>query len=292
MSKARVASSAEPSRFEPVEMNDADLIPVETLDRSKPKRRGGTRIPWRTIQIATMLGALILIVASARWEWNWGTFSSFGWGPFQIACPLGVAQVIAATQEFIPALALAGLAGVLVTIIFGRAFCGWICPGRWIFNCAPRTAPKPWAARPWIQTGIVAGVIGLSWVCHNPLFCVICPVGGICRGAIGLNTGGNWLSSVGWLGAIIGMEWLSRRSWCRDLCPVGALLSRISVLNPFLKVRANPEKCHPCLVCMKKCPEGINLSKNPDLATCTKCFACQSACPRGGVEITFWNHAK
>jgi polyferredoxin len=268
-------------------MDRTGRIPVETTVRPSLKRKSAARVPWRRLQIATMFGALILVAASARWELGLGTFSSFGWGPFRIACPLGVAQVMVASQEFIPALALAGLTGIALTIIFGRVLCGWVCPGRWIFNRSPRIAPKGWAARPWIQSGIVAGVIGLSWACHNPVFCIICPVGGVCRGAIAASTGGSLLPTIGWLGALVGVEWFSGRSWCRDLCPVGAMLGRISALNPFLKVRANPERCHPCLACMRTCPEGINLSKDTDLSTCTKCFACQSACPRGSVEIRF-----
>ncbi|MBI5300819.1 MAG: 4Fe-4S binding protein [Chloroflexi bacterium] len=231
--------------------------------------------------------ALAVIAFSAHWNLGLGTFSVFGWGPLRIACPLGVAQIIAATQTIVPTLAIAGLATVILTMIFGRVFCGWFCPGRWLFNHGPRTAQQPWAAREWIQGGIIASVIGLSYVFHNPLFCIICPVGSICRGALAVSTGESLLPAFGWLSALVSVEWLSGRAWCRDLCPVGAMYSRISALNPFIKAKANPEKCRPCLACMKKCPEGMNLSQTSNLSTCTKCFACESACPRDAVEIKF-----
>ncbi len=260
---------------------------METTSQTRPvvKKKNMTSSRWSRIQILTTLGALGLIIVSARMGWGLGSFSTFGWGPFEIACPLGVAQIMAATQTIVPALVIAGLVGVLVTILFGRAFCGWLCPGRWLFNRGPRTAKTPWKYRAWVQGGIIATVLGAAVTFHNPVFCIICPVGSICRGAMVAGTGGSILPSVGWLSALFSVEWLSGRSWCRDLCPVGATLSRISALNPFIKVQANPEKCHPCLACMKKCPEGVNLSQSPDLSTCTKCFACQGTCPRGAVEV-------
>jgi len=252
-------------------------------------RKRVTNDKWARARFATTIGALLVITLGAGLDINVGTFSSFSLGPVTIACPLGVAQIMAASQTFLPGLAFAGLLGIALTIFFGRAFCGWLCPGRWLFNRAPRMAKTGWKNRAWVQGGIVAGVIGAAVAFHNPLFCIICPVGSICRGAVAAGAGGSILPSLGWLGAVFGAEWLSGRSWCRDLCPVGATLSRISALNPFVKPKAQPEKCRPCLACMKKCPESVNLSQQPDMASCTKCFACQGACPRDAVAITLVN---
>lgn len=259
--------------------------PVE-FDSAASEEKNGTRTRWSYWRTGVTIFALVVIALSAHWNLGLGTFSVFGWGPLRIACPLGAAQVMAATQTWMPTIAIAALATIFFTLILGRVFCGWFCPGRWLFNHGPRTSKQPWAARGWIQGGIIAGVIGLSYVFHNPLFCVICPVGSICRGALAVGTGESLLPSIGWLGALVSAEWLSGRSWCRDLCPVGALYSRISALNPFIKPKANPDKCRPCNACVKNCPEGLVLSKSPDLSTCTKCFACQTACPREAVEIT------
>ncbi|MBL7163016.1 MAG: 4Fe-4S binding protein [Anaerolineales bacterium] len=208
-------------------------------------------------------------------------------GPFEIACPLGVAQLIAATGKIIPGLLLAGLIGFSLIVLFGRAFCSWICPGRWIFNRGPVKSSKPWKYRVWAQRAIVGGVVGAAYVCHNPIFCTICPAGVICRGAIAAGTGGSILPTIGWMGALVGVEWASGRSFCRDLCPLGAGISRLSRFNPFLKVSNNPETCQPCIACERVCPEDLNLSQDTDLSTCTKCMECIPACPWGAIEIKY-----
>jgi len=206
-------------------------------------------------------------------------------GPLEIACPLGVAQLIATSRVIVPSLLIAGILGFLLIVLFGRAFCGWICPGRWIFNRGPTTDSKPWKYRAWAQRLIVGGAVGAAYVCHNPDFCVICPAGVVCRGAIATGTGGSILPTIGWLGALVGFEWASGRSFCRDLCPLGAGISRLSHFNPFLQVRSKSVTCQPCVACQRVCPEDLNLSQETDLSSCTKCMECISACPRSAVEI-------
>jgi ferredoxin-type protein NapH len=194
-------------------------------------------------------------------------------------------QLMAAWRRIIPGLLLAGMLGFGLIVLFGRAFCGWICPGRWIFNRGPTANSKPWKYRAWAQRIIVGGVLAAAYVCHNPIFCTICPAGVVCRGAIAAGTGGSILPTFGWMGALQGLEWASGRSFCRDLCPMGAWLSRLSRLNPFFRLKSNPTTCHPCIACQRVCPEDLNLAKDSNLSSCTKCMQCLTTCPRGAVEI-------
>lgn len=251
---------------------------VEAKPQSKRIRPAAN--PWPRLRLLTTLVFLALAGSGAVT----GGTSYVSIGPLAIACPLGVAQIFAATRSFLLPLALAGLAGLSPIVLFGRAFCGWICPGRWIFNRGPGTAKKPWRGSAWVQRLMVGGVIAVAWWCRSPVFCTICPAGLFCRGAIAAGTGGNPLPTLGWLSALVGFEWASGRSWCRDLCPLGAALGQLSRLNPFLGVRANPDRCRPCLACERACAMGLNLSRDADLSACTKCLACQPACPRNAVE--------
>ncbi len=244
-----------------------------------------SRVFWSRLRFITSISALALIGITAMLKVELGTFSSFSLGPIQFACPLGVAQVIAASQQFAPTLLIGGLVGLASIVLLGRVFCGWLCPGRWMFNRGNWRSSEPFKYRGWIQGALAGGAIGLAAVCHTPVFCVICPAGVVCRGAIAAGTGGSLLPALGWISAIMGTEWFSRRSWCRDLCPLGGAISLVSRLNPFLKFKANPERCRPCLACEKACPEGMNIGRAGDISTCIKCFACQSVCPREAVEF-------
>jgi ferredoxin-type protein NapH len=256
---------------------------MTATNASRPKTSNNAlkKNPWPKVRlIATLL--FFYFVGSILWN---GTTCSVSFGAVGIACPLGVAQVMAAAEKFIPSLALAGLLGIGVVVLFGRAFCSWICPGRYVFNHLANKPSPPSKTHVWIQSALVTGVVGVAWLCHNPIFCVICPAGVACRGALAAGTGGSLLPTIGWMTALVGVEWASGLSFCRDLCPLGAGISRMSMLNPFLKVKANQEKCVPCTICEKACTESINLSRDTDLTTCTKCLDCQPACPRDAIEV-------
>ncbi|MBC8336582.1 MAG: 4Fe-4S binding protein [Anaerolineales bacterium] len=236
---------------------------------------------WATIRFLVTILFFILI-GGGLWI---GSTCSVSIGSVELTCPLGAAQVMAAAGVFIPALALGALLTILLIVLFGRAFCSWICPGRWIFNRRTQSGSRFRKYRAWIQRGLVGGVIGAAWLCHTPAFCIICPVGLSCRGAIAAGSGGSLFPIVGWLGVLVGAEWASGLSWCRDLCPLGALFTGFSRFNPFIKVEKNPEICKPCNICERSCAEGLNLAKDIDFSACTKCFECQETCPRGAVEI-------
>jgi ferredoxin-type protein NapH len=255
---------------------------IKAATRSQPKKRVQKASYWPKIRFFVTL-AFFLLIGSSVWV---GSSCAIGVGGMEIACPLGVVQVMVAARQIIPALLLGGLGGILLIVIFGRAFCSWICPGRWIFNRGPAANSKPGRVRTWMQRAVIGGVIGASFLCHTPVFCVICPAGVVCRGAIAAGTGGSILPTIGWLGTLIGIEWTTGRSFCRDMCPLGTMFGWLSRLNPFFKFKADPEKCIPCQACSRACPEAMNLSQEDlDLSRCSKCFACQTACPRDAIEL-------
>lgn len=244
------------------------------------KQRKKKKNPWPILRITVTAGFLILISSN----WVVGSTSYMSIGPLQIACPLGVAQVLLATRRVIPYLISASVLGFLLIVLFGRFFCGWICPGRYVFNRKPKGKELSLKTRNWLRGGILGGVLALSTVCHNPLFCMICPAGVACRGAIAMGTGGSILPTVGWLGMVAGIEHLTFRSWCKDLCPLGFVNQVLSRLNPFIKLRTT-DACVPCNACERVCPENINLSLVEQNQHCTKCMECLHVCPRNAVVI-------
>jgi polyferredoxin len=71
-----------------------------------------------------------------------------------------------------------------------------------------------------------------------------------------------------------------RNFWCRYLCPYGALLGLISLLSPN-KIKRNPVSCIDCAKCTKVCPSAIKVDKVITVISdeCTSCLSCIDVCP-------------
>ena len=59
---------------------------------------------------------------------NMGTLSGFGFDSFSALCPLGAITTMLATKTLVPRAVFSIVIMALLVFLFGRAFCGWICP--------------------------------------------------------------------------------------------------------------------------------------------------------------------
>jgi polyferredoxin len=71
-----------------------------------------------------------------------------------------------------------------------------------------------------------------------------------------------------------------RSFWCRFLCPYGALLGILSIFSPN-KVKRNAASCIDCGLCAKVCPSNIKVDKVKTVISdeCTACMNCVDICP-------------
>jgi len=71
-----------------------------------------------------------------------------------------------------------------------------------------------------------------------------------------------------------------RGFWCRYLCPYGAFLGIASLLSPN-KIQRNIPSCTDCELCTKVCPSNIKVHKLKTVISdeCTSCLTCVDVCP-------------
>lgn len=189
--------------------------------------------------------------------------------------------------------ALALLGGVLLmTLITGRTFCGWICPLGTIAELSSKSA-----RRLGIRQRELPGNIDqpLRYLKYLILIVIIAFTWKL--GTLAWRDYDPWVAwmhlSAGW-SEIIEKPWsyvvlfmavivaglYIERFWCRYLCPLGAFLALFQKIS-LIKVRRSEDHCIHCHLCSKACPvrldpESVDVMKS---AECIACGRCVEKCP-------------
>lgn len=249
----------------------------------------------RAVQVAALL-AFVWLFAQTRWHP----------GGERAAIPLflrldplaALSAWLSPTPAWLP-LFYPALAVLVMTLLLGRVFCGWVCPlGTVIDICdhlllRNRTRRRPELNRPsWKYYVLVASVVAalfgtqVAWLADPiPLLTRTCatvayPVS-VAVYNLSVTSGRPLLRAVGlrldprdappsfalnvavlavFLG-VIGLSAFSRRYWCRSLCPLGALLA---LLGRFGLLRRRVAGCVTCRRCAVACKMGAVPEPIPD----------------------------
>ena len=287
------------------------------------------RVSARRLRVMTMLLFFVLAAVGLVFKTGIGTLCDLGYGAISAICPLGALETALASRTF-PLRTLISLAVVVLgVVVLGRFFCAWVCPAPffhdWItgnkkpaYDAVPPTdAAEIAIAIPEINRRrssrkinpdsryfILGGALLSSAIFGFPVFCLVCPVGLILATFIGVwrlfqYNEPSWTLLV--FPAIFIVEIVIIRKWCRKICPLGALLSIISGLNPLLRPRVNNGVCRQasqktdCSLCKSVCEENIDLhnsEKSRTLAECTKCRECADVCPSGAISFPLFSKEK
>ena len=80
------------------------------------------------LRIIIPLAILFLAGVAFATKTGLGTLSSFGWQDIAVLCPLGALGTMLASKTVVPRAVISLVLAFLAILVFGRAFCGWICP--------------------------------------------------------------------------------------------------------------------------------------------------------------------
>lgn len=253
---------------------------------------------WRMF---SMTAVLLLLFAGAAGRWGTGSFSALGWESVYLICPLGYLETAAASKSLIMGALLPVGFILLITILLGRVFCGWVCPvpltRKLLVNRLDDEPAEPVAPYQKAPLTVLGLTIGSAAVFGFPVFCLICPIGLVLATLIALIrlVGVNEPSfDLLIFPAVLVIELTVLRRWCSRICPVGALLGLFSRWQRFWVPKVDGNKCltakgGSCGRCALSCPAGIDLRQNPDkdsLSACTKCHECAANCPQQAIDFS------
>ncbi|MDR0514323.1 MAG: 4Fe-4S binding protein [Coriobacteriaceae bacterium] len=142
---------------------------------------------------------------------------------------------------------------------------------------------------------VLGGTLVSAAIFGFPVFCLVCPVGLTFATLIafwrlvGFNEP-SWMLLV--FPAIVLLEVLVLRKWCLRWCPLGAVMSLLSIPNRFFKPKVDETKCllkkgKECSVCKEVCPEGLDPHFSDGMHECTKCGLCKEHCPGLAINMGF-----
>jgi ferredoxin len=215
---------------------------------------------------------------------------------------------------------------LLLTLVFGRFFCGYVCPLGTTIDAADKAGRRRNRLFPRLgslKNIILLAVLGLSLGGLSFIF-LVSPLAIATRlyaliaepfirlgGAVGIDLlrpladhmdlatlvyaqiKTPHYQSLFWILTLTLIPLLGAafapRLWCRCLCPTGALLAMFS-RRPFWRRRVS-EACISCGACARACPTR-SIDTDPmltDHSECITCRRCVNVCPVEAVRFSFRN---
>jgi polyferredoxin len=217
---------------------------------------------------------------------------------------------------------IAAVIVIIITVLLGRVFCGWICP---------LGATIDWFDKVFLWWRKKRITMWLGWRKVKHAILVILLTGAV----FGVNIIG-WLdpisiafkgyglfiySTLDWAGTKVGLDRatvsslidmgvfdrnevlfkysavfaiilavilllsiLEKRFWCRNLCPLGALLG---LCSKWRMVRTHTgDDCNECKLCVRVCKMGARSKELEALdEECIHCYTCVNECPKDQLFI-------
>lgn len=280
----------------------------------------------RKLRIAVALVILVLVAIGFLVNGGIGTLSAVGWKDISLLCPLGALGTMLASKTIVPRALISLVIAIVLILLFGRAFCAWICPTPLVSKLrgivSKKGSKKPvegdsseceskkcgscasgcgHCGKEKIDSRhiVLGGSLLTALIFGFPVFCLICPIGLTFATILLiflLFGNGDITWSVVVAPFILVLEVVVFRKWCSKICPLSALMSLVAKGNKTFKPTIDDSKClettrgAECEKCAQACTVGINPrhpEKGASWSECEKCRDCVDACPANAITMPF-----
>ncbi len=220
-----------------------------------------------------------------------------GWLPIAALMNLKVLAETGRLPQIHPAGMFLLLAFLAISLLFRKAFCGWLCPIGTISEAISKLGKRLFRKRFRLPRPVDLALRSLKYllmalflyaVASMPAEAIEAFLGGP-YGVIADVKMLNFFRHLSEAGAAVlvllaAMSLFIENFWCRYLCPYGALMGLVALASPA-RIRRVPDACIDCSRCTKACPSLLPVGRliTVQSAECTACLECITVCPREGA---------
>lgn len=197
------------------------------------------------------------------------------------------------------------IAAFLLTLVFGRAFCGYLCPMGAEQELVDRALKIPLRTVPYLR--YLKYILAMLWVGGAVFLAtaagtlVMNPLYGAGTGLPPWQPGAYLFFYAMTLGVFVLVLILGRRGMCNYLCPMSVVFILITRLKnvlriPSLHLKSRPDNCITCRKCTQACPMSLPVQEmaadgKMQAQECILCGNCVGVCPKNVIRFAWlWRH--